>query len=331
MSLLRWVHNRLSHRFLWVNKLKTLIYLLILSLLWGSSFFWTKELLVFFAPPTIVFFRCLFGLVALLPFLLFKKDKIKVKIHPFFIFVVALGAAIPWNIMAFSLQGIDTSLSGVLNATTPLFALIYSLFILKSKVSWNQTTGLLIGFIAVIILMIFSGLTSSSHFSFLHALLMFAVTISYALNSIWIKKYFASIPATILGFWTLLISAVINGVISIFTEPHAYTHLGNLEIIISLVVLGCLSSGLGYVIFYQIVSTGGPLLALMVTFIVPFISISLGIFFLREPFHLGIAIGLPLMILSLFIMNINAFKLQVKRSDSKQHSINTAPEDLKKI
>ncbi|WP_342599404.1 DMT family transporter [Psychrobacillus sp. FSL H8-0483] len=288
--------------------MKSIIYLLFLSLLWGSAFLWTKELLSYFEPPTIVFFRCLFGLVALLPFVLLKKNRLKVKIRPFFLLVLALGAAIPWNIMAFSLQGLDTSLSGILNATTPLFALIFSIFILKTKPSWNQTTSLLIGFVAVTVLMIFSGKAAGIQFSIFHALLMFAVTMSYALNSIWIKKYYTNIPAVLLGFLTLLISAVINGVISIFMEPQAYAHLGTWDTIIPLLILGCLSSGLGNVIFYHIVSSGGPLLALMVTFIVPFITIALGIFFLQEPFHLGIAIGLPLMIISLILMNLPAIK-----------------------
>ncbi|MEC1178851.1 DMT family transporter [Metasolibacillus meyeri] len=288
--------------------MKSFIYLMILSLLWGSAFFWTKELLEVFDPPTIVFFRCLFGLLALLPFVLLKKNRIQLKISSFYIFALALGAAIPWNIMAFSLQGLDTGLSGILNATTPLFALLFSIVILKAKPFWNQTVSLLIGFIAVAILMIFSGQAAGTQFSVYHALLMLAVTMSYALNSIWVKKYYTDIPAILLGFWTLLISAVFNGIISIIMEPQAVMHLGKIEVFLPLLVLGCLSSGLGYVIFYQIVSTGGPILALMVTFIVPFITVTLGTLFLQEPFHLGIAIGLPLMIVSLFIMNIQVFK-----------------------
>lgn len=291
--------------------MKSIIYLLVLSFLWGSSFMWTKELLDVFKPPTIVFFRCLFGLIALLPFMLIKRNRMHLEIRPFFLFVLALGAAIPWNIMAFSLQGIDSSLSGILNATTPLFALIFSIIILKTRPSWNQTTSLLIGFVAVIILMIFSGQTSSSQFSIFHAFLMFAVTMAYALNSIWIKKYYTNIPTILLGFWTLLISAVINGIISIFMEPYAFKQLGAWEIILPLLILGCLCAGLGYVIFYQIVSTGGPILASMVTFISPFVAIVLGIFFLQEPFHLGIMIGLPLMILSLLFMSLHTFKRNV--------------------
>lgn len=291
--------------------MKSIIYLLVLSFLWGSAFMWTKELLDVFKPPTIVFFRCLFGLVALLPFVLLQKNRMHLKIRPFFVLVLALGAAIPWNIMAFSLQGIDTSLSGILNATTPLFALLFSMIILKTKPSWNQATSLLIGFGAVTVLILFSSQSTGVQFSIFHAFLMFAVTMAYALNSIWIKKYYTNIPTILLGFWTLLISAILNGVISVFMEPYAFKHLGKWEIILPLLVLGCMCAGLGYVIFYQIISIGGPLLASMVTFISPFVTIVLGIFFLQEPFHLGIIIGMPLMILSLLLMNIHIFKKDV--------------------
>ena len=145
-------------------------------------------------------------------------------------------------------------------------------------------------------------------------LLMFGVTSCYALNSILINKYFSEIPPLHLGFWTLAVGVALNGPISFIIEPKALLHIATLDVLLPLLVLGCLSSGLGYVIFYLIISSSGPLLALMVTFIVPFVSITLGFIFLDEPLHIGIAIGLPLIILSLILMNLHTFKFR-KPSD----------------
>ncbi|WP_053368557.1 DMT family transporter [Bacillus sp. FJAT-27245] len=285
--------------------MKPLIVLLILSVLWGSSFLWTKELLPLLEPPTIVFFRSLFGLAALAPFLLLRKKQPskRQQISPYFLLVVALGAAIPWTILGFALQGIDIGLSGILNATTPMFTVAFSIFLLKIKPQWFQLASLTLGFISVLLLFSTSGQASGSHFSMAHALLMFIITISYALNTIFIKKDFSSIPPLKLGAWTLFVSAFINGIISLTIEPAAFLHLANLKVGISLVILGCLGSGLGYVIYYWLISVGGPLLAMMVTFLTPFVSIALGVAVLKEPMHYGLVIGLFFMILSLLFMN----------------------------
>lgn len=293
--------------------MKSILYLLLLSVLWGSSFLLTKGLLAYFTPSTIVLLRCLFGLLALVPFLLRSKERLSFKVSPFFLLVVALAGAIPWNFMGTALKGIDSSLSGILNATTPLFAVVFTIFLLKVKPLKNQVASLIIGFCAVVILLVFSGQAVGAEFSMFHAIIMFGTPISYALNSIFINKSYSNVLPLHLAFWTLAVAVIINAPISFIIEPDFVLRLGNPQVLVYLFILGCLSSGFGYVLFYLIVSLSGPLLAVMVTFIVPFVSIALGVVFLKEPLHIGIAIGLPLMIVSLLLMNIHTFKF-TKRS-----------------
>lgn len=288
--------------------MRSVLYLLLLSVLWGSSFFITKGLLDYFSATTIVLLRCLFGLIALIPFLLRSTERLNFKVSPFFLIVVALAGAIPWNFMGTALEGIDSSLSGILNATTPLFAVIFTVIILKVKPLRNQVASLLIGFCAVVVLLVFSGQAIGAQFSWFHALIMFGTPISYALNSIFINKYYSNVLPLHLAFWTLAVAVILNAPVSFLIEPDFVLRLLNVEVLVMLFVLGCLSSGFGYVLFYLIVSLSGPLLAVMVTFIVPFVSIALGVLFLKEPLHIGIAIGLPLMIVSLVLMNMHTFK-----------------------
>ena len=150
--------------------MRPILYLLFLSVLWGSSFLWTKGLLEYFSPTTIVFLRSLFGVLALVPFLLLSKNRLSFKVSPFFLLVVALAGAIPWNFMGFALKGIDSGLSGILNATTPLFAVVFTVLLLKVKPLRNQLASLVVGFFAVFSLFIFSGQAAGSQFSVFHAL-----------------------------------------------------------------------------------------------------------------------------------------------------------------
>ncbi|WP_330948750.1 DMT family transporter [Virgibacillus sp. MG-45] len=284
--------------------MKAILLLLVLSLLWGSSFLWTKQLLVYFDPITVVFLRCLFGFVALFPFWLRSKHKTKFRVNLLFIFIVSLGAAIPWSIVSISLTALDTGVAGILNATTPMLGLLLSIWVLREKPTGNQYAGILIGFFAVLSLLLFSGQATNAEFSIAHAILMLIATSCYALNSILVKKYFPTISALQLGMWTLGVAALLNGIISVIQQPAAILHVNTFPVIASLVVLGCLGSGLGYVLFYHLVISASPIFALLTTFIIPFITIFLGIFILDEPFHLGIGIGLPLIITSLFVVSM---------------------------
>lgn len=277
--------------------------LIVLSVLWGSSFFWIKGLLDVLQPSSIVFIRCIFGVLILIPFVWRMPGTFNWRPGWKFIGIVSLGAAIPWTVLAIALQGIDTTISGVLNATTPLFAVFFSFLIFHMKPLRSQLVSLLLGFMAVVILLVTSSGLSHEGFSVGHALLMLFVTACYALNSIGVGRYYRQIPSVVLGFWTMFVSLIVNGIISLFVQPSALFALTDISVLGSLLVLGCLCSGLGYVMFYWITSNGGPLVALMVTFMAPFVTILLGVLLLDEPLHWGIGAGLVMMIFSLISMN----------------------------
>lgn len=283
--------------------MKALALLLTLSILWGSSFLWMKQLLLYFDAYTLVFLRCTFGWLALFPFWFLSKEKTKFRITLPFILTLSLGAAIPWTFVSVALTSLDTGVVGILNAATPVIGIILVMWLLKEKPRKQQLVGVLVGFTAVSVLLLLSGQAENTQFSLPHALLMLLATTCYAMNSIFVKKLFPAITAIQLGLWTLGIAAVFNGIISFIKQPSAILQLNEVSILIPLIILGCFSSGLGYLLFYHLVISASPIFALLTTFIIPFITLILGIGILDEPFHLGIKIGLPLMIISLIIMS----------------------------
>lgn len=283
--------------------MKPLLLLVTLSFLWGSSFLWTKELLIYFDAYTLVFLRCTLGWLALFPFWFLTKEKTEFRITLPFILTLSLGAAIPWTIVSLALTSLDTSVVGVLNAATPVIGILLVIWILKEIPSRQQIAGVIVGFIAVAVLLLLSGQAENAQFSFPHAFLMLLATTCYALNSILVKKLFPLITAIQLGLWTLGIAAVFNGIISFIKQPSALLQLNEISILIPLIILGCFSSGLGYLLFYHLVISASPVFALLTTFIIPFITLILGIWILGEPFQPGIKIGLPLMLFSLIIMS----------------------------
>ncbi|WP_407270321.1 EamA family transporter [Radiobacillus sp. PE A8.2] len=95
--------------------------LILLSCLWGSAFLRTKILLEHLYPVSLVFFRCLFGLLFIIPFIIKIKISIRRSITFKFVVVKSLGAAIPWSMVSYALMHLHTSVSGVMNSFAAIF------------------------------------------------------------------------------------------------------------------------------------------------------------------------------------------------------------------
>lgn len=279
--------------------------LLLLSLLWGSSFLFTKILVEDLHPVSLIFIRCLFGLVMLAPILYFKRISIKRKLTFTFVSSLSLAAGIPWMLMAFSLVSLHSSVSGILNSFTSIFTFVLSLIFLKVKPLANQLVSLVLGMIALIIL--FLDTLQVDAFGFFSVGLMLTCTLCYATNSIIAGRFFQGISPFVLGFYTLLFGMIINGIPTIFIQPEVFLLLGSWDILIPVAILGFLSSGLGYVIFYQLIENGGPVYATFVTFLIPFVSVLLGVVVLNEPFRVYMIIGGVMIFFALVAMNWHSF------------------------
>ncbi|MRH45040.1 EamA family transporter [Aquibacillus halophilus] len=275
--------------------------LILLSLLWGSAFLWTKLLLEQLHPISLVFFRCLFGLLFIIPFLIKLKISIKRPITFKFVGVMSLGAAIPWLMVSFALLSLHTSVSGVMNSFAAIFTFILTILIYRVRPLVTQIISLLLGFFAVIILFLES--LFSADFSPIGILLMLSVTLCYGSNSVLTSRYFRNLSPFVLGFYTLLIAVILNGVGMLIVEPGVVLKIIEPTIFFPLLILGGFSSGLGYVIFYRLVSSGGAVFGSFVTFLIPFVSVLLGVLVLNEPFSFTFLIGFVLVLCSLVFMN----------------------------
>jgi len=66
-------------------------------------------------------------------------------------------------------------------------------------------------------------------------------------------------------------------------------------------MLGMFNSGFGNVIFYYLIKNGGPVFALMITYLMPFITLFLGVFLLDEPVGIGILLALAFVLTAVYL------------------------------
>ncbi|GBF11212.1 DMT family transporter [Tepidibacillus sp. HK-1] len=279
-----------------------IIALFVLSLLWGSTFFLTKLLLIDFEPVSIVFYRCLFGMLGLLPFFLWKKKKEDFIRLPILIMITLISAGIPWVFMSFSLQGLDTTVSGVLNASGPVIGTILSIVIFKKIIPRHEIWSVLIGFTGIFIT-ILAGMNGNGQFHVgSAALLLFAVCF-YSMSAVFSSMYLKHCSVFTLSFTTMAVGTIYSGVFMLFIEPMSFRNFVDWKPFLLFLAIGMVSSGFGNMIYYYLVKSGGALFALLVTYLMPIMTILLGVLFLGENVSIGMVVGLFFVLTSVYLMN----------------------------
>lgn len=256
--------------------------LLILSLIWGSSFILIKKGLVIFSAAEVGAYRIFSAAVVLLPYSLPKLRKLNKKQVGNLILVGLVGSFIPAFLFAEAQTQLSSSITGVLNALTPLFVVLIGALFFGSKVTKQNALGLLIAFCGVFILITQRQGSSMNPFQGInaYALLVILATVCYGLNLNLIKQRFVelkSIDITAISLLMVLPASIILLVTSTnFTAKLQYMD-GALEAVGYLTILGVMGTAVALVLFNGLVKIASPVFASTVTYLIPIVAISWGV------------------------------------------------------
>ncbi|WP_026210577.1 DMT family transporter [Flexithrix dorotheae] len=260
-------------------QLRHWLLLILLSIIWGSSFILIKRgLLVFNAAETgaiRVFWAC----IVLLPVAILKFKKIPKGKWKYILIMGLCGNFIPAFLFAKAQTQLASSLTGVLNALTPLFTFLIGIFVFKYGISKRQLTGLTIAFLGSFSLSFVSSDGSFGQINY-YVFFVIAAAICYGISTNVIKVYLTEIPSLVLT--SVAISLV--GPISVFylmttdvflkfeTKPTeawgAFGYLG---------LLGIMSTAIALVIFNRMIKQTSAVFASSVTYIIPVVAIFWGV------------------------------------------------------
>ncbi|PLR97454.1 DMT family transporter [Bacillus sp. T33-2] len=276
--------------------------LIMLSLIWGTSFLFIKVLLDSLGPSAVVFGRCLFGMIFLGAVMLYRKEKlVPERKYTGKIFAVGfMNNALPWLLISLGETKISSSLASIINATTPIWTLIIGFLFFSSILKKNHWIGIGLGFIGIIILSdirpgeFLTGNTAG-------VLLMLGAALCYGAGTQLTKKHLTDLPVTHISFYTLTAAAAVSFMIMVLLEPQSLLKLVRLETIIPLLGLGSLGSGAAYLLFYYLVKEGSPEFASLVTYLVPVSAIVWGAMLLEESIHMSMLAGLAVIFLGVYI------------------------------
>lgn len=276
---------------------------ILLGAIWSSSFLWIKIAVTEVGPMTLVAFRVLFGLLfaggaVFIQRVEWPRDR---QTWMAFIIIGITSVAVPFFLISWGEQVIDSAVASILNATVPLFTLIIAhLFLHDDKMNAQKVIGLAVGFVGVVILL--SEDMHASQSSLLGQGAVIVASLFYAGSAVYARRTTAHAPGLVRGAAPLVSATALMWLAAPIAEsPFKVPHLPITWI--ALLWLGVLGSGLALILNYYLIHEIGPTRATMVTYVFPLGGVILGVLFLNEHLSWQLLAGGLLIISSLVVVN----------------------------
>jgi drug/metabolite transporter (DMT)-like permease len=259
------------------------VYLLILSVLWGGSFFAARIAVMEIPPLTLVFIRVSLAALAINLVLAANGQPMPWRVGRTRLYLVMglLNNVVPFSLIFYGTQTIGAGLASILNATTPIFAvLIAHVFTRDDRLTPGRSLGVVLGFIGVAVMLGFSTLADLGE-HLLAELAVIAASLSYSVSTLVARRLRSDPPLQTAG-GTLLASAVIALPLFLaFDQPWTIA-LPSVETGMAVLFLALMSTALAYWFYFRIVALAGASNVTLVTLLVPASAILLGMVFLDE-------------------------------------------------
>ena len=282
---------------------KSLDYLLlsILALIWASAFFNIKIATYSYGPITIAFFRILFGAIPVVLLCLYKKIKIEAFSKDWFWFasIGTINLVIPFFLIAYGVQKVQSNLAAILMASTPLTAtLLAHFFTSNEKINYTKIFGVLLGFSGIVFL--FSDTILINDNNFLSALIIFFASTFYVIGGLLTLKISnkknENVTASILIWGALIICPI-----TMFVE-QPWNLNPRLDSTISLIYLGVFPTGIAWLLRFHILKNNGLVFQSQVAYLIPIFGVLLGFIFLGELITSKVLISLIFVIFGIFLV-----------------------------
>lgn len=277
---------------------------ILLGAIWSSSFMWIKIAVQEIGPITLVAFRAFFGLLFGITVIFLQRVQIPRSFKewsPLFVLGIT-NIAIPFFLISWGEQSIDSAVASILDATVPLFTILIAHYLLgDDKMTVPKVAGLLIGFAGVVILM--SKDVGASPGSLLGQLAVVLASVFYAISAVYARRTTEDTPGILRSVGPLVSATAVMGLATFLVEsPVEVPQLGITWI--SLLFLGILGSGVAFIMLYYLIHEIGPTRTSMVTYLFPLGGVILGVVFLNEQLSWQLIVGAALIVLSLIVANL---------------------------
>jgi drug/metabolite transporter (DMT)-like permease len=264
---------------------------LLLATLWGSSFTFIKVSLEGLTPSQLVLSRLVLGAAVLLAIVGLRKVGLPrgAGLWGHVAAAALFGNVIPFLLLSYGEQTTGAGIAGVLIGSTPLLTLTIATVALSAeRATPRKAIGLLAGFVGVVVVI---GPWRDAFGSLGGQLACLGAALSYAVGFVYVRKYLSprGLAPLSLAASQLTAAAVLQAVVTPFLAWQTPEITG--RVAASIVILGLLSTGLAYILYFRLIGDVGATTASAVNYVVPVAAVVISVLLLGEPVTWNLLVG----------------------------------------
>ena len=256
--------------------------LLLLALLWGSSFFFYKILVAVLPPVTVVLGRVGIAALAMNVWLLAAGQRVPLSNGRWrrFLLLGFLNNVLPFVLIAWGETRIASGMASILNATTPIFMVAVAHWGTDDeKLSWAKGAGIGLGILGVMVLVGPDAFVGGS--STWGELAVVGASCVYAFGGVYSRR-FKDLTPLVAATGQVSGGAVILIPLSLLADHPWSLAMPGTGIWTALLAIALVNTALAYFVYYRMLASAGVTYISLVTFLIPVIALLLGAAFLHE-------------------------------------------------
>ena len=278
--------------------------LILLALIWGTSFILMKRGLLVFSPGELGSIRVAAAAIFLLPIAFIKLRELENRHYPKLFASGLMGIFFPAYLFALAQTQLESSVTGIMNSLTPICTLLIGVFFFQQTFRRQSIVGIVLGLIGTVIL-ILAGSGGAIQDLNLYALLVILACLFYATNLNYIKYRIPDLKAlTITSVSLMLIGPLALVHLFAFTEfqEKLFDEEGAWKAFGFILLLGFMSTSLATILFNKLVKISSPVYTSSVTYLIPIVAVLWGLFDHEELFP-GHIVGMAAIVGGVYLAN----------------------------
>lgn len=288
-------------------RLRDIFEMLLLSAVWGASFILIKLAGDDLPPVWVAVGRLAFGAAFLWIALKLGRHKMPpLRLLPPLFVVAVLNNAIPFCFFPWGERTVPSSIAAILNATTPIWALLLGLVFGSARSTRLTSVGVALGFLGVLGVVYghaagIASATSSSGY-LVGVVVITIASFSYGAGAVAAKRWLQGVEPVVIAAFQLTLAGLVLLPLAVFGPQPAALHW---QSVLAVTVLGVLGSGLAYLLFFRLLAAISPTRTVAVTYLLPIWGLFWG-FIAGEPIRWTALAGVVVVLAGLILLNVKA-------------------------
>ncbi len=284
---------------------KNLGLLMLLAAMWGPSFLFIKVAVGDIPPLTLVLGRVAIGALFLSAVLVLQRRQLprERRVWRILAFTALMQNALPWVLLSWGEQYIDSALASILNGTTPLFTIVLAHFLVEGdRLTASKVLGVALGF-AGLFLLILPSLAGGVRASTWGIIAITVASAAYGVAIVYGRKHLRGLPPLVAPTTQLLLATAYMLPIALLVDQPWNLPAPSPAALASLLALGILGTGLAFIVYFRLLETADPTYLSMVTYVIPIFGVILGVLVLNERLTWHTLAGFALILLGVMVVN----------------------------